>query len=96
MRIYIIVVFMELTSITPSALMWMIHFPGVNAKGSAKPSPGTVRKDGEGLLGNTTSLLCSDPAEAEMVVMSHTQLGAQKTKDTSCTSLEINVMMEIL
>lgn len=45
--------------------MWMIHFPGVSAKGSAKPSPGTVRKDGEGLSGNITSLLWSDPAEQQ-------------------------------
>ena len=53
--------------------MWMIHFPGVRAKGSAKPSPGTVRKDGERLSGNITSLLCSAPEEqqAEMSVMLH-------------------------
>lgn len=42
--------------------MWMIHFPGVSPNGSAKPSPGTVRKDGEGLSGNMTSLLWTDPA----------------------------------
>lgn len=50
--------------------MRMIHFPGVSPKGSAKPSPGTVRKDGEGLTGNITSLLCSDPTKQEMAKMS--------------------------
>lgn len=68
----------------------MIHFPGVNSKGSAKPSPGTVRKDGEGLTGNITSLLCSDPAErqAHMGVMSHTDKGELPSQDPTCTHLE--------
>ncbi len=62
----------------------MIHFPGVSAKGSAKPSPGTVRKDGEGLSGNITSLLCSAPDEQESTNVSnvtHSQLNAEKTTD---------------
>ena len=54
--------------------MWMIHLPGIIAKGSAKPSPGTVRKDGEGLGGNIISLLWSFPAkhQAQTTSISHT------------------------
>ncbi len=59
----------------------MIHFPGVNAKGSAKPSPGTVRKDGEGLSGNITSLLRSDPAEQQSRKACNVTLTVESTEN---------------
>lgn len=67
----------------------MIHFPGVNPKGSANPSPGTVRKDGVGLWGNMTSLLWYDPTEQQNIdisVMLHTQTEEHKTQMKRRTS----------
>lgn len=63
--------FGQLTRKTPGASMRMIQLPGVNANGSAKPSPGTVRNDGCGLAGKTTSLLCSAAGAQTWHLMRH-------------------------